>query len=103
MPVPVDVESPATVTPEIDLAALAARYPPYRVVLHNDEIHSMDEVVLALRKAVPGLGTRQAVRIMLEAHLTGRGTVIVCPREQAEYYAERLRTFGLTVTIEAAD
>jgi ATP-dependent Clp protease adapter protein ClpS len=43
------------------------------------------------------------MRIMLAAHLTGRATVIVCAREEAEYYAERLGTFGLTVTIEAAD
>lgn len=103
MSVPIEVQPPPTVTPDIDWGALAARYPPHRVVLHNDEIHSMDEVVLALRKAVPGLGTRRAVRIMLEAHLTGRSTVTVCPREQAEYYAERLRSFGLTVTIETAE
>jgi ATP-dependent Clp protease adaptor protein ClpS len=91
------------VAPDIDLEGLTARYPPQRVVLHDDDVHSMDEVVAALRKSVPGLGARKAVRIMLEAHLTGRATVIVCPREQAEYYAERLGSFGLTVTIEPAE
>ncbi|HET8627216.1 MAG TPA: ATP-dependent Clp protease adaptor ClpS [Thermomicrobiales bacterium] len=92
-----------TTTPDIDLTYLAERYPPQRVVLHNDDVHSMDEVVAALRKSVPGLGLRKAVLIMLEAHLTGRSTVVVCAREQAEYYAERLGTFGLTVTIEPAE
>ena len=62
-----------------------------------------DEVIIALRKSVPGLGARKVAMIMLEAHLTGRSTVIVCPREQAEYYAERLGSFGLTVTIEPAE
>ena len=34
---------------------------------------------------------------------TGRAVVIVCPQEQAEFYAERLGTYGLTVTIERAN
>ena len=91
------------VTPEVDFDLLLERYPPHRVVLHNDDVHGMDEVVIALRKAVPGLGTRKATLIMLEAHLTGRATVVVCPREQAEHYAERIASFGLTVTIEPAE
>ena len=95
--------SAPTVAPDIDLDRLTELYPPHRVVLHDDDVHAMDEVVAALRKAVPGLGERRAVLIMLEAHLRGRATVIVCAREQAEYYAERLGTFGLTVTIERAD
>jgi ATP-dependent Clp protease adapter protein ClpS len=28
--------------------------------------------------------------------------VIVCPLEQAEYYQQRLQTYGLTVTIRRA-
>ena len=92
-----------TVTPDIDLTHLTERYPPQRVVLHDDDIHAMDEVVAALCKSVPGLKVQAAIRIMLEAHLTGRATVIVCAREQAEYYADRLGTFGLTVTIEPAE
>ena len=91
------------VSPEIDFDLLTERYPPHRVILHDDDVHSMDEVVVALRKAVPGLGQRKAVLIMLEAHLTGRATVVVCPKEQAEHYAERIASFGLTVTIELAE
>jgi ATP-dependent Clp protease adaptor protein ClpS len=87
---------------ESDLQGLRERFPPYRVILHNDDHHSMDEVVLALIKSVPGLNERKAILIMLRAHLHGRATVIVCPREQAEYYAERIGTYGLTVTIERA-
>lgn len=79
------------------------RFPLYRVTLHNDDHHGMDEVVLALCKAVPGINERKAILIMLRAHLHGRATVIICPREQAEYYAERLGSFGLTVTLERAE
>ena len=82
------------VTPEVDFDLLTERYPPHRVILHDDDVHSMDEVVVALRKAV---------LIMLEAHLTGRATVVVCPKEQAEHYAKRIASFGLTVTIELAE
>lgn len=88
---------------DIDLQHLLDRFPPYRVILHNDDVHSMDEVVAALCKSVPGLSRRKAILIMMEAHLTGRATVVICAREQAEYYAERLGTFGLTVTIEPAE
>jgi len=88
---------------ESDLQTLRERFPPYRVILHNDDHHSMDEVVLALIKSVPGLNERKAVLIMLQAHLHGRATVIVCPREQAEYYAERINTYGITATIERAE
>jgi ATP-dependent Clp protease adaptor protein ClpS len=97
----------ASATPDVvresDLQALRERFPPYRVILHNDDRHSMDEVVLALIKSVPGINERKAILIMLQAHLHGRATVIVCPREQAEYYAERIGTYGITATIERAE
>lgn len=87
----------------LDLDYLTERYPPQRVVLHDDDVHSMDEVIVALRRSVPGLSTQKAALIMLEAHLTGRGTVVICTREQAEYYADRLGSYGLTVTIEPVE
>lgn len=93
---------PVSPARDFDAATLAARLPPYRVLLHNDDVHAMDDVVLALRAAVPGLSTGRAVGIMLEAHFTGRGIVVVCPLERAEYYAVRLASRDLTVSIEAA-
>jgi len=103
--IPVRLRAPAApdVVRESDLQTLRERFPPYRVILHNDDHHSMDEVVLALIKSVPGLNERKAVLIMLQAHLHGRATVIVCAREQAEYYAERINTYGITATIERAE
>lgn len=75
---------------------------PYSVILHNDEVHSMDFVVDALLKSVDPLTEENAFDIMLEAHNTGRAIVITCPLEHAELYRDKLRTFNLGVTIEEA-
>jgi ATP-dependent Clp protease adaptor protein ClpS len=74
--------------------------PRYRVLLYNDDVHAMDEVVLALLRVVPALGPQGAMRVMLEAHTQGSAEVIICPKEPAEYYRERLEAFGLTSAIE---
>ena len=76
--------------------------PPYSVILHNDDVNSMDFVVAALLKSVEPLSREEAVNIMLEAHNTGRALVITCPLEHAELYRDRLRSFKLGVTIEKA-
>jgi len=76
--------------------------PPYRVLLHNDDYNTMDHVVRALVESVPSLSLRKAGQIMLEAHLRGVALVIVCVKEQAEFYCERLASFGLTATMEPA-
>jgi ATP-dependent Clp protease adaptor protein ClpS len=74
--------------------------PPYKVVLHNDDHNSMDHVVVALQKSVPGMSLGRAVAIMWEAHTSGRAIVVTCPLELAELYQQRLQSFGLTATIE---
>jgi ATP-dependent Clp protease adaptor protein ClpS len=73
---------------------------PYAVVLHNDDVNSMDHVVRALMRSVPGLGVGKSIKIMLEAHNHGRAVVIVCPLEPAELYRDRLQSYSLTATIE---
>ncbi|HLZ64154.1 MAG TPA: ATP-dependent Clp protease adaptor ClpS [Ktedonosporobacter sp.] len=74
--------------------------PPYKVILHDDDDHDMAYVVFALLHSVNNLSIPEAEHIMLTAHLTGRATVIVCPREVAEYYQERLLSYKLFTTIE---
>ncbi len=76
--------------------------PPYRLLLHNDAVNSMDHVVGALLACVPELSPQEAVAVMLEAHKRGVAQVLVCPLERAELYRDRLAAQGLTATIERA-
>lgn len=74
--------------------------PRYKVLLHNDPVNSMEYVVTTLRQVVPALSEQDAIAVMLEAHNTGVGLVIVCDLEPAEFYCETLKAKGLTSTLE---
>jgi ATP-dependent Clp protease adaptor protein ClpS len=78
----------------------AKLFPPYKVILFDDDHNEMNYVVAALLHAVNDLSQQEAERIMLTAHLTGSAIVVVCPKEIAEYYQARLLSYGLTATIE---
>ncbi len=77
-----------------------SKSPLYKVLLHNDEVNSMEYVVIVLRQVVPKLSDQDALAIMLEAHNTGIGLVIVCDLEPAEFYSETLKSKGLISSIE---
>jgi ATP-dependent Clp protease adaptor protein ClpS len=89
------------VKPEKQIRQHTQLLPPYKVILFNDDYNEMDYVIFALLHSVNTLSTQEATHIMLTAHLTGSAIVIVCPKEIAEYYQERLLSYGLTATIEA--
>jgi ATP-dependent Clp protease adaptor protein ClpS len=74
--------------------------PRYKVLLHNDPVNSMEYVITTLRQVVPSLSEQDAIAVMLEAHNTGIGLVIVCDIEPAEFYCETLKAKGLTSSIE---
>ncbi len=74
--------------------------PLYKVLLHNDPVNTMEYVVTTLRQTVPKLSEQDAMAVMLEAHNTGVGLVIICDLEPAEFYSETLNMKGLTSTIE---
>jgi ATP-dependent Clp protease adaptor protein ClpS len=74
--------------------------PRYKVLLHNDPVNTMEYVVTTLRQVVPSLSEQDALAVMLEAHNTGVGLVIVCDLEPAEFYCETLKAKGLTSTLE---
>ena len=74
--------------------------PRYKVLLHNDPVNTMEYVVGTLRQVVPLLREQDAIAVMLEAHNTGVGLVIVCDLEPAEFYSETLKSKGLSSSIE---
>jgi ATP-dependent Clp protease adaptor protein ClpS len=78
----------------------ASLLPPYKVILFNDDYNDMDYVVAVLLRTINNLSQQQAELIMLTAHLTGSAVVVVCPKEIAEHYQERLLGYGLAATIE---
>src|ERR1700687_4541131 len=88
----------ALVEPE-ELTRLRAKLlPPYKVILFNDDHNDMDYVVSVLLHLINHLTAPEALEIMLTAHLTGSAVVVVCPKESAEYYRERLLSAGLIAT-----
>ncbi|GAC1524144.1 MAG: ATP-dependent Clp protease adapter ClpS [Ktedonobacteraceae bacterium] len=74
--------------------------PPFNVILFNDDYNDMDYVVVVLLHTINKLSQSEAEQIMLSAHLAGSAIVVTCPKETAEFYQERLLSYGLTATIE---
>jgi len=73
--------------------------PPYKVILHNDDVNDMGYVVETIKKLTP-LSLEECFRKMMEAHLTGSSLLLVCHKERAELYQEQFHSCRLTVTIE---
>jgi ATP-dependent Clp protease adaptor protein ClpS len=88
------------IKPEEIIRSLNQLLPPYKVVLFDDDYNEMDYVIAALLHSINTLSPQEAEHIMLTAHLTGSAIVVVCPKETAEFYQERLLSYGLTATIE---
>ena len=84
-------------------AEMKHKSPKYKVLLHNDPVNSMEYVTVSLREVVPQLSEQDAISIMLEAHNTGIGLVIVCDLEPAEFYSESLKSKGISSSIEKED
>jgi ATP-dependent Clp protease adaptor protein ClpS len=81
------------VLPETESETRTRRQPPYAVVLHNDDVNTMEFVVVVLRK-VFGYTVEQCVELMLEAHEKGRAAVWVGALEVAELKADQIRSCG---------
>jgi ATP-dependent Clp protease adaptor protein ClpS len=69
------------------------RQPPYAVLLHNDDVNTMDFVVNVLRK-VFGYTEEKCVMLMLEAHNKGRVVVWSGTLEVAELKADQIISCG---------
>jgi ATP-dependent Clp protease adaptor protein ClpS len=75
--------------------------PPYKVLLHNDDVNDVEHVVHTIVALTP-LNTEDAVIRTLEAHETGVALLLTTHKERAELYCEQFKSKGLTVTIEPA-
>lgn len=73
--------------------------PLFKVLLHNDDVNTMEHVVIALIKVFRFNETR-AVQIMLDAHSKGIALCAIEPLEQAELHRDQLLSSSLLATIE---
>jgi len=71
----------------------------WRVLLHNDEVHTFEYVTTSLTRVVKHLSRRRAYKITWEAHSAGMATVATVWKAQAEEFCVKLQQLGLTVSI----
>lgn len=73
--------------------------PPWKVLLHNDDVNDRDHVVETIILLTP-LEKQEAHYRMLEAHQSGIALLLTTNRERAELYQQQFSSRNLTVTIE---
>lgn len=95
-PLPFEADTPTPTRRSI--GPKPGKLPPWKVVLHNDDVNGMQDVVICIKKLTP-LSDQAAVRRMLEAHQRGRAMLLTTHRERAELYKYQFMSRGLTVTI----
>jgi ATP-dependent Clp protease adaptor protein ClpS len=82
--------------------------PLYRVLIHNDDVTTMEFVVHVLR-SVFQKSEEESIQIMLRAHHANIAHVTTLPLEQAEFRVDqshslaRARKFPLKLTYERED
>ena len=75
------------------------RLPKWKVLLHNDDVNSMDHVAASI-VMLARLSLRAALLQTIEAHTQGIALLLTTHREHAELLAEQFASRKLTVTIE---
>jgi len=71
----------------------------WRVLLHNDNVHTFDYVTFAIVKVVKQLSRKKAHQITMTTHKSGVATVTVVWKNKAEQYCLGLQQCGLTASI----
>lgn len=71
----------------------------WRVVLHNDEVHTFNYVIRSLCKVIGTLDRKASFEICVQTHGNGKATVTKTWKKQAEQFCLGLQRQGLTVSI----
>ena len=93
---------------EEELYEETAEEPPYKVIIHNDDVTPFDFVIAVLIRIFK-LTPVIAEFITYTAHTNGLALVAVLPKSEAErkvgkaHFAARLEGYPLTFTIEPED
>ncbi|CDI86138.1 ATP-dependent Clp protease adaptor domain-containing protein, putative [Eimeria praecox] len=75
------------------------RVKDWRVVLHNDDIHTFECVEDAITKVLPHISRARAYDIALHAHTNSKATIMLTWEEKATEVAMALQGEGLTVSV----
>jgi ATP-dependent Clp protease adaptor protein ClpS len=75
--------------------------PPYKVLLHNDDVNDIGHVIESIIM-IAALNFEDAVLRTKEAHETGVALILTTHRERAELIQQQFASRGLTATIEPA-
>jgi ATP-dependent Clp protease adaptor protein ClpS len=84
LPTPPEIEVDGEVRLDELPVAETELEPPFRVLIHNDDVTPFDFVIAVLR-AVFFLSGRDALAITARAHYTGIAYVMTLPFEEAKY------------------
>lgn len=76
--------------------------PPWKVLLHNDDVNSIEHVVVTIIE-LTHLNEMDAKQRTLEANESGVALLLVTHKERAELYKDQFASKSLTVTIEPAE
>ena len=74
---------------------------PYKTILHNDSVHTQDEVVSQIIKAIH-CDAMRAEQIMMTAHKSGSAVVFAGTFERCELVASILEQIKLLTKVEPA-
>ena len=101
-------EAEPEIRPEIHVDEWQWVEPPYRVLIHNDDVTTFEFVIHMLQK-IFRLSHVQAEQVALTTHVYGIALVCVRPQGEAErlvnqaIFAARLEGFPLMLTCEPDD
>ncbi len=77
------------------------RATPWHVILYNDEVHTVNEVILQVQKAT-GASVEVAFEITMAVHTEGKAICFSGPLSECERVAHILREIALTVQVTPA-
>jgi ATP-dependent Clp protease adaptor protein ClpS len=79
--------------PEVDREERVRRQPPYHVILHNDDDHTFEYVIVMLHQLF-GHPPERGFQMAQEVHTKGRVIVLTTTKEHAELKRDQIHAFG---------
>jgi len=74
---------------------------PYIVIVYNDDVHTFDEVILQMQKAI-GCTYEHGLSVAVEIDRDGRAVVFAGSKDECEHVAGILREIRLQVETDKA-